>query len=148
MWIDWHRKYQPAETEYEVCWRVSEAKESQTSNSVEQADIFQYQSYSHSDDMFVILKLRNNSCRPYIGLNSIFSTLPQSEYTSRAVSTPRVKYIRACVYVCLLSIWCFNIVLKVINCIISYIIYLIIPYIIYLAISCIIYVYVIWMWID
>jgi hypothetical protein len=29
--------------------------------SVEQADIFQYQSYSHSDDMFVILKLRNNS---------------------------------------------------------------------------------------
>jgi hypothetical protein len=33
-----------------------------------------------------------------IGLNSILSTLPQSEYTSRAVSTPRVRYIRACVY--------------------------------------------------
>jgi hypothetical protein len=28
--------------------------ESQTSYSVEQADIFQYQSYSHSDDMFII----------------------------------------------------------------------------------------------
>jgi hypothetical protein len=41
--------------EYEVCWRVSEAKESQTSYSVEQADIYQYQSYSHSDDMFIIL---------------------------------------------------------------------------------------------
>jgi hypothetical protein len=45
---------------------VSEPNESQTSYSVEQADIFQYQSYSHSDDMFVILKLRNNSCRPYL----------------------------------------------------------------------------------
>jgi hypothetical protein len=43
-------KYQPAEPEYEVCWRVSEANESHTSYSVEQADIFQYQSYSHSDD--------------------------------------------------------------------------------------------------
>ena len=38
-------KYQPAEPEYEVCWRVSEANESQTSYSVEQADFFQYQSY-------------------------------------------------------------------------------------------------------
>jgi len=35
-------------------------------------------------------------CFFLIGLNSIFSTLPQSEYTSRAVSTPRVRYIRAC----------------------------------------------------
>jgi hypothetical protein len=35
---------------------VSEAHESQTSYSVEQADIFQYQSYSHSDDMCIILK--------------------------------------------------------------------------------------------
>jgi hypothetical protein len=34
---------------------VSEANESQPSYSVEQADIFQYQSYSHSDDMFIIL---------------------------------------------------------------------------------------------
>ena len=40
MWIDWYRKYQPAEPEYEVCWRVSEANESQTSYSVDQADIF------------------------------------------------------------------------------------------------------------
>ena len=45
-----------------------------------------------------------------IGLNNIFSTLPQSEYTSRAVSTPHVKYIRACVYFCLLSIRCFNVI--------------------------------------
>jgi Tfp pilus assembly pilus retraction ATPase PilT len=30
--------------------------ESQTSYSVEQVDIFQCQSYSHSDDMFIILK--------------------------------------------------------------------------------------------
>jgi hypothetical protein len=27
MWIDWYRKYQPTEPEYEVCWRVSEANE-------------------------------------------------------------------------------------------------------------------------
>jgi hypothetical protein len=46
----------------------------------------------------------------FCSLNSIFSTLPQSEYTSRAVSTPRVRYIRACVYFCLLSIRCFNVV--------------------------------------
>jgi hypothetical protein len=46
--------------EYEVCWRVSEANESQTSYSVEQADIFQYQSYSHSDEMCIILKQYNS----------------------------------------------------------------------------------------
>jgi hypothetical protein len=45
MWIDWYRKYQPAEPEYEAWWRVSETNESQTSYSVEQADIFQYQLY-------------------------------------------------------------------------------------------------------
>ena len=45
-----------------------------------------------------------------IGLNSIFSPLPQSEYTSRAVSTPRVRYLRTCVYFCLLSIRCFKVV--------------------------------------
>jgi hypothetical protein len=50
------RKYQPAVPEYEAWWRVGEANESQTSYSVEQADIFQYQSYSYSDDMFIILK--------------------------------------------------------------------------------------------
>jgi hypothetical protein len=44
----------------EVCWRVREANESHTSYSVEQADIFQYQSYSHSDDMFIILKSNIN----------------------------------------------------------------------------------------
>ena len=55
MWIDWYRKYQPAEPEYEVYWRVSEANESQTSYSVEQADIFQNQSYSHLDDILIIL---------------------------------------------------------------------------------------------
>ena len=42
-------------------WRVSEANESQTSYSIEQADIFQYQSYSHSDDMFIILKSNINT---------------------------------------------------------------------------------------
>ena len=61
MWIDWYRKYQPAEQEYEVWWRVSETNESQTSYSVEQADIFQYQPYSHSDDMFIILKSNINT---------------------------------------------------------------------------------------
>jgi hypothetical protein len=35
--------------------------------------------------------------------------IPRS-HTSRAVSTPRVRYIRACVYFCLLSIRCFNVV--------------------------------------
>jgi hypothetical protein len=52
---------QPAEPEYEVWWRVSQANESQTSYSVEQADIFQYQSYSHSDDIFIILKSNINT---------------------------------------------------------------------------------------
>jgi hypothetical protein len=40
---------------------VSETNESQTSYSVEQADIFQYQPYSHSDDMFIILKSNINT---------------------------------------------------------------------------------------
>jgi hypothetical protein len=35
---------------------MSKTNESQISYSVEQSDIFQYQSYSHSDDMFIILK--------------------------------------------------------------------------------------------
>jgi hypothetical protein len=34
--------------------------ESQTSYSMEQADIIQYQSYAHSDDMFIILKSNIN----------------------------------------------------------------------------------------
>jgi hypothetical protein len=38
--------------EYEVYWRMSEANESQTSYSLAQAYIFQYQSYSHSDVYF------------------------------------------------------------------------------------------------
>jgi hypothetical protein len=50
-----------AEPEYEAWWRVSEANESQASDSVEQADIFQYQSYSHSDDIFIILKSNINT---------------------------------------------------------------------------------------
>jgi hypothetical protein len=49
------------EPEYEVWWRVSEANESRTSYSFEQADIFQYQSYSHSDDIFIILKSTINT---------------------------------------------------------------------------------------
>ena len=55
MWIDWYRKYQPVEPENEVWWRVSEAN----SYSVEQADIFQNQSYS--DDMFIIIKSNINT---------------------------------------------------------------------------------------
>ena len=63
MWIEWCRKYQPAEPEYEAWWRVSEANESQTSYYVKQADIFQYQSwnYSHSEDMLIILKSNINT---------------------------------------------------------------------------------------
>ena len=49
------------EPEYEAWWRVSEANESQASDSVEQADIFQFQSYSHSDDMLIILKSNINT---------------------------------------------------------------------------------------
>jgi hypothetical protein len=45
---------------------VSKANESQTSYSVEQADIFQYQSYSHLDDMFIILKSNINTDIWYI----------------------------------------------------------------------------------
>ena len=37
------------------------ANESQTSYSVEQADIFQYQSYSHWDDMLIIVKSNLNT---------------------------------------------------------------------------------------
>jgi len=48
------------EPRYDVCWRVSEANESQTSYYVEQTDIFQYQLYSHSDDIFIILKSNIN----------------------------------------------------------------------------------------
>jgi hypothetical protein len=61
MWIDSFRKYQPTDQEYEVCWRVGEANESQTSYSPEQADIYQYESYLHSDDIFIILKSNINT---------------------------------------------------------------------------------------
>jgi hypothetical protein len=60
--------------------------------------------------MYILSLNDKEFCFSLIGLNRIFSTLPQSEYTSRAVSTPRVRYIRACVYFCLLSIRCFNVV--------------------------------------
>ena len=49
-----------------TCWRVSKANESQTSYSIEQADIFQNRSYSHSDDMFIILKSNKNTDIWYI----------------------------------------------------------------------------------
>ena len=67
---------------------MNEANESQTSYSIEQADIFQYQSYSHSDDMRIILKSNINtstSTRVYLyfhGKNhmiqNIQNTLPQN----------------------------------------------------------------------
>ena len=87
--------------------------------------------YHHSVVIQHLLSNDKKFCFSLIGLNSIFSTLPQSEYTSRAVniprvqqwvylacseytsravSTPRVRYIRACFYFCLLSIRCFNVV--------------------------------------
>ena len=40
---------------------MSEANESQALYFVEQADIFQYQSYSHSDDMLIIHKSNINT---------------------------------------------------------------------------------------
>jgi hypothetical protein len=52
---------------------VSEANESQTSNSVEQADIFQYQSYSHSHDIFIILKSNiNTDTSVFVFFNILF----------------------------------------------------------------------------
>jgi hypothetical protein len=45
---------------------VSEVNVSQASYSVEQAGIFQYQSYSHSDDMFIILKSNINRIHLYL----------------------------------------------------------------------------------
>ena len=80
MWIDWYRKHQPAEPEYEAWWRVSEVNESQASYSVEQADNFQYQSYSHSDDMFIILRSNiNTDFRGKIHMiQNIQDTLPQN----------------------------------------------------------------------
>ena len=66
--------------------------------------------FTSTKDFNCILLNDKEFCFSLIGLNSIFSTLSQSEYTSRAVSTPRVMYIRACVYFCLLSIRCFNVV--------------------------------------
>jgi hypothetical protein len=80
MWIDWCRKYLPVEPEYEVCWRVSEANESQTSYTIEQADIIQYQSYSHSDDMFIILKSNINTD------TSIFVFLREKSHDSKYAS--------------------------------------------------------------
>jgi hypothetical protein len=49
--------------DFDVCNKKNpiEANESQTSYSVEQAGIFQYQSYSHSDDIFIILKSSINT---------------------------------------------------------------------------------------
>ena len=48
-----------------------------------------------TDKLYHVLLNDKEFCFSLIGLNSIFSPLPQSEYTSRAVSTPRVRYIRA-----------------------------------------------------
>ena len=59
-------KKRPAEPGYEIRWRVSDTNESQTSYSVEQADIFQNQSFSHSDDMVIILKSNKNTNIWYI----------------------------------------------------------------------------------
>jgi hypothetical protein len=78
MWIDWYQKYQPAEPEHVVCWRLSDVNESQASYSVEQDDIFQYQSYSHSEYMFIILKSNINTN------TSILLTRHQTSYSGWA----------------------------------------------------------------
>ena len=64
---------------------MSEANESQASYSVEQADIFQYQRYPHSDDMFIILKSNINTIHLYLYfrgenhmIQNIQNTLPQN----------------------------------------------------------------------
>jgi hypothetical protein len=65
---------------------MSEANESQAAYSVEQADIFQYQRYSHSDDMFIILKSNiNTDTSRYLYfrgenhmIHNIQNTLPQN----------------------------------------------------------------------
>ena len=86
MWIDWYRKYQQAVPEYEVWWRVGEANESLSSYSVEQADIFQYQTYSHSDDRFIILKLN-------ISTNtSIFVFLREKSHDSKYSKYASLKH--------------------------------------------------------
>jgi hypothetical protein len=46
-----------------------------------------------TDKLYHILLNDKEFCFSLIGLNSIFSTLPQSEYTSRAVSIPRVQWV-------------------------------------------------------
>ena len=86
MWTDWYRKYQPAEPEYEICWRVSEANDSETSYSLEQADIFQYQSYSHSDDIFIILKSTINTDTSILVLSR--EKLRDSKYSKYASLKP------------------------------------------------------------
>jgi hypothetical protein len=49
------------QTTYELCFGETYFNESQASYSVKLADIFQYQSYSHSEDMFIILKSNINT---------------------------------------------------------------------------------------
>ena len=51
----------------------------------------------------------------FLNSTSEWVYLACSEHTSRSVSTPRVRYIRACIYFCLLSIRCFNVVHMVFN---------------------------------
>jgi hypothetical protein len=79
-------EHQPVEPEYEVCWRVSKANGSLTSYSVEQADIFQYQSYSHSDDMFIIIKSNINMDIWYIYRFSIFVFSWEKSHNSKYLS--------------------------------------------------------------
>ena len=94
MWIDWCRKYQPAEPEYEICWWVSEANESPASHSVEQADILQYQSYSHLDDTWFILKSNINTN------TTIFVFLREKSHDSKysKYASPKHSSYVACKY--------------------------------------------------
>ena len=86
MLIDLYRKYQPAEPECEVCWRVSEVNGLQSAYAVEQADIFQFQSYSHPYDMLIIL-ISNINTDTSIFVFSL-ETVHDSNYSKYASTKP------------------------------------------------------------
>jgi hypothetical protein len=65
---------------------VSEANDSETSYSLEQADIFQHQSYSHSDDIFIILKSTINTDTSILVLSR--EKLRDSKYSKYASLKP------------------------------------------------------------
>jgi hypothetical protein len=73
---------------------VSEANESPSSHFVEQADILQYQSYSHLDDMCIILKSNINTD------TTIFVFLREKSHDSKywIYASPKHSSYVACKY--------------------------------------------------